>query len=210
MNADAAPLATAVLRRTVLIVAGLNLGYFVIEVVVALSIGSVALLADSIDFLEDTAINLLIALALGWSLATRARVGRTLAIVLLVPAIAVIVQLVLKIGDPEPPAALPLIVAAGAAAVVNLVAAALLARIRSAGGSMVGAAWYVARNDVVVNLAVVAMGVVTFWLASGWPDIVLGTLVIVLNGRAAFVVWRLAGEERLAVRALAGEEIDGD
>ena len=34
----------------------------------ALAIGSVSLLADSVDFLEDAAINLLIALALGWPL----------------------------------------------------------------------------------------------------------------------------------------------
>ncbi len=208
MTADAVPLSTGVLRRTVLIVAALNLTYFVVELVVALSIGSVALLADSIDFLEDTAVNLLIALALGWSLVARARVGRVLAIVLLIPAIAVIVQLVLKVGDPEPPAALPLIIAAAGAAVVNLVAALLLARIRSAGGSMVGAAWYVARNDVIINLAIVAMGVVTLWVATGWPDIVLGTLIVVLNGRAAFEVWRLAGEETLAARALAGDDVD--
>ena len=39
-----------------------------------LAIGSVSLLADSVDFLEDTAINLLIALALGWPLrAVRSR-----------------------------------------------------------------------------------------------------------------------------------------
>lgn len=53
------------LKRTVLTAAGLNFGYFWVEVVVALSIGSVALLADSVDFLEDTAVNLLIVLALG-------------------------------------------------------------------------------------------------------------------------------------------------
>ena len=208
MTADPAPLASTVLRRTVLIVAALNLFYFVVELVVALSIGSVALLADSIDFLEDTAVNLLIALALGWSLAARARVGRVLAVVLLIPAIAVIVQLLLKVGDPEPPAALPLIIAAAGAALVNLVAALLLTRIRSAGGSMVGAAWYVARNDVIINLAIVAMGVVTIWVANGWPDIVLGALIVVLNGRAAFEVWRLASEESLAARALAGEHDD--
>lgn len=210
MTDQSAPLTTTALRRTVLIVAGLNLAYFVVELVVALSIGSVALLADSIDFLEDTAVNLLIALALGWSLVARARVGRLLAIVLLVPAVAVIVQLVLKVGDPEPPAALPLIVAAAGAAVVNLVAALLLARIRSAGGSMVGAAWYVARNDVIINLAIIAMGVVTIFVGTGWPDIVLGALIVVLNGRAAFAVWRLAGEETLAARALAGDDVDDD
>ena len=63
------------LRNVVLIVAALNLVYFGIEFSVARAIGSVTLFADSVDFLEDTAVNLLVALALGWSLAFRARVG---------------------------------------------------------------------------------------------------------------------------------------
>jgi hypothetical protein len=63
------------LRRTVLIVALLNLAYFGVEFVVALSIASVSLFADSVDFLEDTSVNLLILLALGWSLKARSQVG---------------------------------------------------------------------------------------------------------------------------------------
>jgi Co/Zn/Cd efflux system component len=42
------------LRRAVLIVAGLNFSYFFVEFTVALTAGSVSLLADSVDFLEDT------------------------------------------------------------------------------------------------------------------------------------------------------------
>ena len=53
------------LKRIVLIVATLNFAYFFIEFAVALAAGSVSLLADSVDFLEDTAINLLIFIALG-------------------------------------------------------------------------------------------------------------------------------------------------
>jgi Co/Zn/Cd efflux system component len=34
--------------------------------------GSVALLADSVDFLEDTSVNLLVFVALGWPMAQRA------------------------------------------------------------------------------------------------------------------------------------------
>lgn len=43
------------LRRVVRLIGLLNLGYFGIEFAVALAIGSVALFADSIDFLEDAA-----------------------------------------------------------------------------------------------------------------------------------------------------------
>ncbi len=66
------PNAYAGLRRVVLVVAALNFGYFWVETAVALAIGSVALLADGVDFLEDTAVNLLIALALAWPLRRRA------------------------------------------------------------------------------------------------------------------------------------------
>ena len=76
------------LRKAVALVALLNLGYFGIEFAVALSIGSVSLFADSVDFLEDASVNLLILSALGWSARNRARVGMVLAAILLVPGIA--------------------------------------------------------------------------------------------------------------------------
>ena len=52
------------LRITVLTVALRNLAYFFIEGGIALAIDSASLLADSVDFLEDTATNLLIFIAL--------------------------------------------------------------------------------------------------------------------------------------------------
>jgi Co/Zn/Cd efflux system component len=62
-------------RRVVQTVALLNPSYFGVEFTVAVAIGSVSLFADSIDFLEDASVNLLIAAALTWSPARRARVG---------------------------------------------------------------------------------------------------------------------------------------
>jgi len=79
---------TQTLQRAVLIVALLNIGYFGIEFAVALSIGSVSLFADSIDFFEDASVNFLIVIALGWPAIWRARIGMALAAILLVPAIA--------------------------------------------------------------------------------------------------------------------------
>jgi hypothetical protein len=76
------------MRKVVISVAILNLAYFGIEFSVALIIGSVSLFADSVDFLEDASINLLIAAALGWSATSRARLGMALAGILLVPGLA--------------------------------------------------------------------------------------------------------------------------
>jgi Co/Zn/Cd efflux system component len=197
-----------VLRRTVLVVAGLNLAYFFVEVSVALAIGSVSLLADSVDFLEDPAINLLIALALGWPLARRAVAGHVMALVILVPALVAAWAAVAKAFHPTAPDVTALLVTAGGAAAVNAVCALLLVRVRHRGGSLSGAAYLSARSDVAVNVAIIAMALVTSWTGSGWPDIVLGAVIVLVNTTAAWEVWRLAGEERLAARALAGEDLD--
>ena len=80
------------LRAAVLVVALLNLAYFGVEFTVALTIASVSLFADSIDFLEDTAVNMLILMALGWSTRTRSGVGMAMAAILLVPGTATLMM----------------------------------------------------------------------------------------------------------------------
>lgn len=196
------------LRQAVLAVAGLNFTWFWVEVAVALAIGSVALFADSVDFLEDTSINLLIALALGWGARHRAVAGKVMAGILLVPAAAASWQAVAKWGAPVPPDVGWLVVTAGSAALVNGFCAWLLTRVRTDGGSLSRAAYLSARNDVLVNLAIIAMGVLTLWTGSGWPDLVLGLGIVAIGIHAAAEVWELASEEHLAAKALAGVPLD--
>ena len=92
------------MRRAVLIVALLNLAYFVVEIVAAAALGSAALLADSVDFLEDTAINLLVFVAVAWPAARRRVAAKVLAGLIVLPAIAALVMVVYKVLNPVPPA----------------------------------------------------------------------------------------------------------
>jgi Co/Zn/Cd efflux system component len=207
-SGEPARLDAEALRRAVTVVAALNLAYFFVEFTVALSAGSVSLLADSVDFLEDTAVNLLILLALGWPLAHRAAVGKAMALIILGPAALATWTAVQRFADPEAPDVVPLVLASLGAIAVNGTSAWVLTRVRHLGGSLSRAAFLSARNDVVVNVAIIAMGVVTLWTESGWPDLLLGCLIILLAARAAWEVWEVSEEERLAAKALAGEEID--
>ncbi|MBM6546765.1 cation transporter [Janibacter sp. YIM B02568] len=204
--ADLSPLVSR-LRRVVLIVAALNFAYFWVEGSVALLVGSVSLAADSVDFLEDAAINVLIFLAFGWSLAARSRVGKLMVLVLLVPAAAAAWQAYEKLtsDSPEAPAVTPLILVSLGAVAVNGLSAWLLARHRSHGGSLSKAAFLSARNDVMVNLAIIAMGLLTLVTDSAWPDIVLGLGIILIALHSAREVWEASEEERLASKALAGD-----
>jgi Co/Zn/Cd efflux system component len=189
------------LRRVVLLVAGLNLAYFGVEFLVAFGIGSVSLLTDSIDFLEDTSLNLLIAVAMGWSLAWRARMGRLLAGVLLVPALSALWMAWGKLAAPVPPGAFALSVTGTGALAMNLSCAFLLARHRHHGGSLSRAAWLSARNDALANLAIIAAGGLTAWTRSIGPDLVVGLGIAVMNADAAREVWRAAGREHLGAEA---------
>src|ERR1700728_49769 len=100
----------------------LNLGYFACEFAVARAIGSVSLFADSVDFLEDAALNFLVLLALGWSAPSRAVVARILAGILLVPGLATLWTAGQKFFTPLPPAPEPLSITAFGALLVNFVA----------------------------------------------------------------------------------------
>ena len=184
------------LRRVVLLVALLNLAYFFVEFTVARRIGSVSLLADSIDFLEDASVNLLIALALGWSLAARSRVGMLMAVVLLVPGLATLWLAWQKFNAPVPPAAWAMSAAALGALAVNLGCAALLARFRNQGGSLTRAAFLSARNDAYANLAIIGAAVATVFTASGWPDLIVGLGIAAMNADAAWEVWEAARQEQ--------------
>lgn len=196
------------LRRVVLTVAALNFAYFFVEFFVAVGAGSVSLLADSVDFLEDTSVNLLIFVALGWPLVHRALMGKLMAVIILGPAIYAAVEAVQRFAEPTAPDVLPLVLASLGAIVINGVSALLLVRVRHTGGSLSRAAFLSARNDVLVNVAVIAMGLLTVATRSGWPDLILGCGIILLAVRAAWEVWEVSEEERLAAKALAGEEID--
>ena len=191
----------ASLRRAVVVVALLNLAYFGVEFAVALAIGSVSLFADSIDFLEDASINLLIAAAIGWSVASRARLGMALAGILLVPGIATLWAAYEKYLSLAPPAPLPLTATGIGALAVNLSCAFVLARFRTHSGSLTRAAFLSARNDALANIAIIAAGLVTAWTHSGLPDLVVGLAIAAMNADAAREVWGAARTERKAARS---------
>lgn len=183
------------LRRTVALVMVLNLAYFGVEFSAALSIGSVSLFADSIDFLEDAAVNGLILLALGWSLAARSRVGMGLALLLLVPGLATLWMAWQKWQAPLPPQAFTLGLVGLGALLVNLGCALLLARVRQRSGSLTTAAFLSARNDALANVGIIAAGFATAASASAWPDLLVGLAIAALNADAAHEVWEAAREE---------------
>jgi len=186
------------LRQAVKTVAGLNLIYFGVEFAVAVAIGSVSLFADSIDFLEDAAVNGLILIALSWSARRRAPIGMAMAVILLVPGTATAWMVWHKFILPVPPAplSLSLSLAGSGALAINLFCAFRLARFRAHAGSLTRAAWLSARNDALANIAIIAAGFVTAATLSAWPDLIVGLGIFAINLDAAREVYSAARAER--------------
>lgn len=195
------------LRRTAALVAMLNLSMFTAEIGVALASGSVSLFADSVDFLEDASITLILLIGLGWSRAARGRLGAVLSAIIMMPGLATLAMAWHRFRSGVPPEALAIGLTGVVALAVNTVCALLLVRHRSGAGSLTRAAFLSARNDTLANVAIIVAGLVTLRWPSPWPDLAVGLAVGALNAGAAWEVWEAAREER---RDGAIEEIDGD
>ena len=167
----------------------------------ALGIGSVSLFADSIDFLEDAAVNGLILAALAGARSAVHWLVWRLRLILLAPGLATLWTAWEKFIAPVPPAPVPLSLAGGGALAVNLFCALLLVRFRVQSGSLTRAAFLSARNDVLANIAIIAAGLVTAVTVSPWPDLLVGLGIFVMNLDAACEVYTTARRERLVASA---------
>jgi Co/Zn/Cd efflux system component len=183
-------------RRAVGFVALANLAYFAVEFAMAQTLGSVSLFADSIDFLEDASVNLLILMALSWAPRRRAQVGMALALILLAPAIATLWTAWRNFAQPIPPEPFALSLTGLGALVVNVTCAFVLVRYRRLGGSLSKAAFLSARNDALANIAIIAAGMATLVFRSIWPDLIVGIGIAAMNAGAARDVWKAARREQ--------------
>ena len=178
-----------------LIVAALNLAYFAVELYFGQRFGSVALIADSVDFFEDASVNILIALAIGWSLARRKAVSYFLALLLFIPGVAFLWSAVSQFLEPQAPEGSVMGFVGLGALAVNVFCAFLVARHRTELGGLVMAAFYSARNDAIANILIIVAGLITLWRPTIWPDLVVGIVIFMLNADAAVKIIEASSKE---------------
>jgi Co/Zn/Cd efflux system component len=176
------------LKKTVLLVASLNFGYFAVELSFSQVFNSLSLLSDSLDFLEDSAINLLIFLAFAWSALARKRLSYLLALILLIPGAVFIAEAISKFNEPIVPNGFGMSVIGLGALFVNVFCAFILTKHKSEEGGLAKAAYLSARNDAVANILIIAAGGITAVWVSQVPDLVIGIIIFAMNFDSAMQV----------------------
>lgn len=183
-------------RKVLWIVASMNIGFGIAEVVGGFIADSQALKADSLDFLGDGSITFVALLALAWTALARARVALVQGLFLAALGIGVIAMAFWRALNAEPPEAELMGGIGIAALVVNVSAALILSRFRE-GDSNVRAVWLFSRNDALANIAVIIAAVLVFALDSAWPDIlVAGAIALLFLHSSREIVQRARGEIR--------------
>src|SRR3546814_326181 len=155
-------------------------------------VGSQARKADALDFVGDGLITFLGLLAIGWSLAWRARSALLQGLFLGALGCGVLVNTAYRVLVLNEPAA-ELMGLFGAVALAVNVAAALVLVPHRAGDANVRAVWLFSRNDAIGNLAVVAAAGLVWWTATPWPDL---AVAVVIAGLFLHSAWRIVGDAR--------------
>ena len=182
-------------KKAVFLVAILNLIFFFIEFTVALNIRSVSLLADSIDFIEDTSINFLIFFAVSLSLVKRAKISIFLSIIMTLPGFVAIWAVWKQIIYQQPPEPIELSIVGFGALVVNCLCTYILIKFRNYSGSLTKAAFLSARNDAIANITIIIAGIITIFHPSIWPDILVGLFIAYIRTESALEIFIKARDE---------------
>lgn len=191
---------TPAYRRAMWIVVLLNVGYGVVEIVGGYIAGSQALKADALDFLGDGAITFLGLLAIGWSLAWRARAALLQGLFLGALGLAVIGTTIYRVFVLATPGAELMGILGAIALAVNIIAALVLLPHRT-GDANVRAVWLFSRNDAIGNAAVIVAAGLVAWTRTPWPDLIVAAGIAGLFLQSSWLIVRDARADLARVSA---------
>jgi Co/Zn/Cd efflux system component len=181
-------------RRALWVALGVNALMFAVEAAASWRSGSLALLADSIDFFGDAANYALALVVVGMALRVRAKAALLKAVCMGGFGLFVLVQAAWRLGSGATPEAFTMGVVGFAALLANVGVAWMLYRFRT-GDSQMRSVWICSRNDAIGNLAVMAAALGVFGTGRAWPDLAVAAVMGGLALTGAHSVWRQARAE---------------
>ncbi|WP_193172981.1 cation transporter [Nisaea nitritireducens] len=189
---------SAAYRRALWAVILINGVMFVVEMAAGFGAGSMALKADALDFLADTATYALSFYVIGKAARVRASAALFKGISLALMGLWVFASTayqVLVVGVPE---AVVMSSVGVLAFIANMASVGLLYRFRD-GDANVRSVWLCSRNDAIGNVAVVIAAGGVWYTGTGWPDLVVAGVMAGLFCWSSFQIIRQGlGEMRAA------------
>lgn len=162
----------------------INFAFFVVEITTGLISRSMGLVADSLDMLADACVYGLSLFAVGGTAARKKGIARLAGYSQIALAVAGFVEVLRRFfGGEAAPDFWTMIAVSVLALVANAACSYLLQKSKSEEAHM-QATMIFTSNDVVINLGVIAAGVLVNWVDSNKPDLIVGAIVfgVVMRG----------------------------
>jgi len=192
-------------KRVLWIVLAINAVMFLVEIGAGVAANSASLQADALDFLGDAGSYSISLAVVGMALRYRAMAAFAKGLTMAAFGLGVIGTVIWQAMAgtvPEP-------ITMGAIGVVALIAnaacAALLYVYRDGDANM-QSVWICSRNDVIGNLAVLLAALGVFGTGTGWPDLIVASIMATLAVQGAWIVMQRASNE---LRAPASSQAPG-
>lgn len=179
-------------RKLLLQVLSINFFFFALELLTGFIANSMGLVADGLDMLADSLVYGLALFAVGGTVAAKKKIARAsgyFQFLLALLGMAEVVRRFLGFGDI--PAFQVMIVISLLALAGNAASLYLLQQNRSDEAHMQASVIFTS-NDVIINLGVIAAGVLVYATRSKIPDLVIGSIVFVIVARGAWRIFQIA------------------
>ena len=175
-------------------VLAINAIMFLVEISAGVAAGSASLQADALDFLGDAANYAISLFVAGMALRYRSMAALAKGAAMGVFGLWVIVIVVWHTVTGTVPEPITMGVVGFAALAANFVCFGLLWTHRSGDANM-RSVWLCSRNDVLGNLAVLLAALGVFGTGTGWPDVIVATVMAGLALQGAVMVLRHGWQE---------------
>lgn len=166
-------------KRVLQIVLAINALMFAVESISGWLAHSTSLLADSLDMFGDATVYAMSLYVLARSERAQGMVALVKGAIMLAFGVGVLIEATYKALHPFMPEAATMGAVGALALAANLLCFFLLYTHREDNVNM-SSTWLCSRNDLYANCGVLLAAGASYWLASRWPDIVVGTLIAAL------------------------------
>ena len=173
-------------------VLAINLFFFVLEMITGFMSDSMGLVADGLDMLADSIVYGLALFAVAGSMARKKNIAKSAGYFQLTLAFIGLIEVIRRfMGIQEIPEFLSMISISFLALIGNGLCLYLLQKSKSKESHMQASVIFTS-NDVIVNLGVIAAGVLVYLTNSKYPDLIIGSIVFFIVVQGAFKILKLS------------------
>src|SRR5262245_26980835 len=178
-------------RRVLWAVLAINAVMFLVEIGAGVAAGSASLQADALDFLGDAGNYAISLFVVGMALRYRAMAALAKGATMALFGLWVVATVIWHAVHGTLPSAFAMGAVGFTALAANAASFGLLWTHRHGDANM-RSAWICTRNDVLGNLAVLLAALGVFGTGTGWPDVIVATIMAALALQGAMLVVRQA------------------